>query len=89
MQKSFVDLNSELNEKEKSFQSDKKEDDKFEKLLAENRGTGYETLRQRRVSDRERIENARNNAYSSLVERRTGYLKAYPNRTFSAVIAAW
>lgn len=86
LQKSFIDLNFELNEKEKSFQRDKKEEDKFEKFLNENRGTGYETLRQRRVSDRDRIENARNNAYSSLVERRTGYLKAYPNRTFSAVI---
>ena len=86
LQKSFIDLNFELNQKEKSFQRDKKEEDKFEKFLTENRGTGYETLRQRRVSDRDRIENARNNAYSSLVERRTGYLKAYPNRTFSAVI---
>lgn len=84
--KVYIDLNNELNEKEKSFQENEKQNDKFKKFLEENGKTGYEALRQRRISDRTAVENARNDAYSRLVERRTLYLKNYPNRTFSAMI---
>ena len=59
---------------------------KFEKYLENKRSSNLEYLRQQRISDRASLENARNNAYSRLVERRTFYLKSYPNRSFSAMI---
>ena len=59
---------------------------KLKKYLENKRSSNLEYLRQQRISDRASLENARNNAYSRLVERRTFYLKSYPNRTFSAMI---
>ena len=84
--KNYIEISNELSEKEKSFQENDNMEIKFEKYLKNKRSSNLEYLRQQRISDRASLENARNNAYSRLVERRTFYLKSYPNRTFSAMI---
>ena len=84
--KNYIEISNELNEKEKSFQENDNMEIKLKKYLENKRSSNLEYLRQQRISDRASLENARNNAYSRLVERRTFYLKSYPNRTFSAMI---
>lgn len=84
--KNYIEISNELNEKEKGFQENDNMEIKLKKYLENKRSSNLEYLRQQRISDRASLENARNNAYSRLVERRTFYLKSYPNRTFSAMI---
>ena len=50
------------------------------------RSANYEYLRQQRSKELEAVEVEKDKAYSQLVDRRTIYLKLYPNRTFSATI---
>ena len=84
--KIYAELSNELIEKEKHFHKNENMEIKLKEYLDDRGRTNLESLRQRRISDRSALENARNDAYSRLVERRTFYLKSYPNRTFSSMI---
>ena len=84
--KVFLDIEEELKEKQKDFQKNEKYEKEFEKYLDGRRSSNWEYLRQQRMSEYGRLENARNCAFSALADRRTLYLKNYPNRNFSATI---
>ena len=55
-------------------------------ICLESGPPNFDYLRQQRMAERTPMENARNHAFSDLVDRRTIYLRNYPNRTFSATI---
>lgn len=82
----LIQVSEELTEKEKSFERNDKREVEFQNFIDRRRSTNYDYLKQQRLSERAPLENARNAAYNSLVERRTIYLRRYPNRTFSPMI---
>lgn len=84
--KVLFDIEEELSEKQKDFQKNEKYEKDFEKYLDGRRSSNWEYLRQQRINEYGRLENARNCAFSALADRRTLYLKNYPNRSFSATI---
>ncbi len=84
--KSYIETTAELTEKEKDFQRNEDKEKEFEEYLSGKRSSNFDYLRQQRMAERTPMENARNHAFSDLVDRRTMYLRNYPNRTFSATI---
>ena len=84
--KSYIETTAELTEKEKDFQRNEDSEKEFEEYLSGKRSSNFDYLRQQRMAERTPMENARNHAFSDLVDRRTMYLRNYPNRTFSATI---
>lgn len=80
----LTELNIELTEKEKKFESDKEEEERLQEFLGSKRSSNLEYLRQQRTAERIPLENAREASYDSLVEARAHYLRKYPNRSFSA-----
>lgn len=82
----YLNISEDLKEKEKAFTREDSRELEFLRYMESTRSSNYEYLKQKRIADRLPLENEKAQAYDKLVERRTMYLKLYPNRSFSAVI---
>ena len=82
----YQTVETELQDRKKEFQEDPQKEEGFRAYLDAKRSANYEYLRQQRSKELEAVEVEKDKAYSQLVDRRTIYLKMYPNRTFSATI---
>ncbi len=58
----------------------------FHKYLAGRKSVNYDYLKRQRLSDLYPMREAEEAAYQKLVEERSGYVRTYPNRTFSTAI---
>lgn len=58
----------------------------FMTYLAGKRSVNYDYLKRQRIAEQEPLKEAEERSYQTLVEKRSGYLRNYPNRTFSASI---
>ena len=85
-QKLYLNISEELKEKERVFVREDNRELEFLRYMESTRSSNYERLKQKRTADRLPLENEKTQAYDKLVDRRTIYLKLYPNRSFSATI---
>jgi len=58
----------------------------FQKYLAGRKSVNYDYLKRQRLSDFYSLREAEEEAYQKLAEERSGYVRNYPNRTFSTAI---
>ena len=58
----------------------------FQRYLAGRKSVNYDYLKRQRLSDLYPLREAEEAAYQKLVEERSGYVRSYPNRTFSTAI---
>ena len=58
----------------------------FQNYLAGKRSSNYDYLKRQRIAERYPMQEAEEKSYQQLVEKRSEYLRNYPNRTFSTVI---
>ena len=79
-------METELQDRQKEFHEDPQKEEGFRAYLDTKRSVNYEYLRQQRSKELDAVEVEKDKAYSQLVDRRTIYLKLYPNRTFSPTI---
>ena len=57
----------------------------FQEYLSGRKTSNYEYLKNQKLKERGPLLEAEENSYQALVERRSSYLRDYPNRTFSTV----
>ncbi|MCF2682041.1 ATP-binding protein [Faecalicatena contorta] len=55
----------------------------FREYLATKKSTNYEYLKRQKIAESYRLKEEEEGAYQKLVEERSGYIRSYPNRTFS------
>lgn len=65
---------------------DKRYEKEFQEYLAGRKSENYEYLRRQMVSRVYTLREEEEDAYQKLVEERSGYIRQYPNRTFSTSI---
>lgn len=82
----YQTVETELQDRQKEFHEDPQKEEGFRAYLDTKRSVNYEYLRQQRSKELDAVEVEKDKAYSQLVDRRTIYLKLYPNRTFSPTI---
>lgn len=82
--KSCLDVLEEIKEKQKDFRCDEKKEEEFKKFLSNQKRIHYDSLKKQCEEQKNRFENEGNLSFSELVECRTEYMKAYPNRSYSA-----
>ncbi len=58
----------------------------FAAYLATRRSANYEYLKRQKIAEKEPLKDAEETSYHALVEKRSGYLRKYPNRTFSTSV---
>lgn len=58
----------------------------FQKYLSGKKSTNYDYLKRQRLADLYPMREAEEESYQKLVEERSGYVRNYPNRTFSTAI---
>ena len=58
----------------------------FQRYLAGKKSVNYDYLKRQRLADLYPMREAEEEAYRKLVEERSGYVRNYPNRTFSTAI---
>ena len=85
-------LNAEVLESEEQMKdvkrkvADKRYEKEFQEYLASRKSENYEYLRRQMVSRVYTLREEEEDAYRKLVEERSGYIREYPNRTFSTSI---
>ena len=57
----------------------------FQNYLAGKKSSNYEYLKNQKIKERDPLLSAEESSYQALVEKRSNYLRNYPNRTFSTV----
>lgn len=57
----------------------------FKEYLAGKRSSNYEYLKNQKIKEKGPLAEAEEQSYQTLVEKRSRYLREYPNRTFSTV----
>ncbi len=85
-QKLYVSANSELTEQERSFRYSEELEKVFDDYMQGRVSSSLESLKNGTFRMIKQAENGREEAYRSLVELRSEYLREYPNRTFSPAI---
>lgn len=61
------------------------QEEEFQKYLAGRKTTNYEYLKRQKIAERYPLLEVEEKSYQKLVEKRSEYLREYPNRTFSTV----
>lgn len=82
----LLKMNETLTEKEHIFTENMEYEQEFQEFLSGKRSTNYDYLRKNRVNERYPLEEKKEKAYRELVDVRSSYLRAYPNRSFSTSI---
>ena len=85
-QRLYVSANSELTEQERSFCRSEELEKAFDDYMQGRMPSNLESLKNGTFRKIKQAENSREEAYRSLVELRSEYLREYPNRTFSPAI---
>ncbi|MGN1266849.1 MAG: SbcC/MukB-like Walker B domain-containing protein, partial [Dorea sp.] len=61
-------------------------ENEFQNYLSGKRSSNYEYLKRQKIAERYPLQEAEEKSYQLLVEKRSSYLRNYPNRTFSTVL---
>ena len=79
----YLDISSQLKEKEAAFLEDSRHAESFQRYLAEKRSSNYEYLRGLCQREVQSCQSEREERYQELVDARSEYLRQYPHRSFS------
>ena len=82
----IVDSEEELAEFRKDFQENTEYEEVFRKFLEARKSVNYEYLKSQVAKGLGELKNAMDDAYQRLVDRRSVYIRRYPNRTFSTSV---
>lgn len=85
-QRLHLSANSELTERERSFQFNEQLEQAFEDYMKDRSASNYENLKNGTIRKIKQAEEKKEEVYRELVELRSAYLREYPNRTFSPAI---
>ena len=82
----IVDSEEELAEFRKDFQENTEYEEVFRKFLEARKSVNYEYLKSQVAKGLGELKNVMDDAYQRLVDRRSVYIRRYPNRTFSTSV---
>lgn len=80
----YLDLDEELNEKQKSFKENEEFAESFQSYMESRKSSNYEYLKNLCFREQAACREEREKRYQELVDIRSSYLREYPHRTFSA-----
>lgn len=80
----YLDVNSELTEKQKNFQENSQYAEEFRTYMDSRKSSNYEYLKGVCFREHAACRDEREKRYLELVDIRSRYLREYPHRTFSA-----
>lgn len=70
----------------REFSENEQYEKMFRKYLESRKSSNYEYLKNQQIKEAAEIREAQEKAYQKLIDIRSGYIKRYPNRTFSTSI---
>lgn len=77
---------ADLSNGEEAVEQADRYEQEFQRYLAGKKSVNYDYLKRQRLADLYPMREAEEEAYRKLVEERSGYVRNYPNRTFSTAI---